>query len=364
MTPARVERRQRWSTFKRRKDAENALNEILAKQASALDPWPKDMTVSEYLDQWMERHANRIRPRTAHRYREHLDLHLLPQLGEIKLAKLRPIDIQRVLDDMPKKGASAGTVIQARAVLGRAMAEAVRGELLPRNPVAATQVPRAGDPGLTVLLPEHVEAVLAATKKTLWEIALILAGWTGARRSEVLALRWSDLDLEAAAPTATVNRTLQVRPKDEGGGVEFGEPKTAKSRRTIRLAPTVVTALKAHKASQAARQLALGSGWQDGDLVCDRGDGGPLHPDAMTAAFRRLAKKAKLPDGARLHDLRHAVAVTLMLEHVPLKGVSATLGHASETFTAGAYQHVVDELQEQVVDALERRLGRSPGASA
>jgi integrase len=118
-----------------------------------------------------------------------------------------------------------------------------------------------------------------------------------------------------------------------------------------------VTALRTYRASQAARRLALGSGWQDGDLVCERGDGGPLHPDRMTYAFGRLAEKAKLPAGGRLHDLRHALAVTLMLEHVPLKGVAATLGHSSETFTAGAYQHVVDELQDQVVDALERRLG-------
>ncbi|MGA2037622.1 MAG: site-specific integrase [Acidimicrobiales bacterium] len=316
----------------------------------------------EYLTQWIERHSNRIRTRTAHRYREHLDRHLLPELGELKIAKLRPIDVQRTLDGMAQKGASAGTVVQARAVLSRAMTEAVRGEILPRNPVSATQVPRPGDPGLTVLLPEHVTALLAAAKNTLWEIALILAAWTGARRSEVLALRWSDLDLEAG--TATFSRTLQVKPKDEGGGVEFGEPKTAKSRRTIRLAPTVVTALKAHKASQAARQLALGSGWQDGNLVCERGDGGPLHPDAMTAAFRRFAEKAELPAAARLHDLRHALAVTLMLEHVPLKGVSATLGHSSESFTAGAYQHVVDELQDQVVDALERRLGGPPVVSA
>lgn len=190
---------------------------------------------------------------------------------------------------------------------------------------------------------------------SLWEIPFTVAAWTGARRSEVLALRWRDVDLDAG--TATIRRTLQVRPKVAGGGVEFGEPKTPKSRRTIPLAPTLVSALRAHKAAQAAQHLALGAGWQDGDLICERGDGGPLHPDAMTAAFRRLAAKAKLPAGARLHDLRHALAMTLMLEGVPLKGVSATLGHSAESFTAGTYQHVVDELQEQVADALERRMG-------
>jgi len=355
LSAPRVERRQRWSTFKRRKDAERALTDILTKLATATDPWPKDMTMREYLGQWIDRHSTLIRPRTAHRYREHLDRHLLPQLGEIKLAKVRSIDVQKALDAMAAKGLSSGTVVQARAVLNRAMAEAVKGELLPRNPVLSTEVPQPGDPGLSVLLPQHVAAVLAAAKGTPWEVPLTLAAWTGARRSEVLALRWRDTDLDAG--TAMIRRTLQVRPKEAGGGVEFGNPKTPKSRRTIPLAPSLVAVLRAHRAAQAARRLALGSGWEDGDLVCERGDGGPVHPDAMTAAFRRLAAKARLPLGARLHDLRHALAVALMLERVPLKGVSATLGHASESFTAGAYQHVVDELQDQVVTALERRLG-------
>src|SRR5580704_7981050 len=94
LTPSKIERRQRWSTYRLKKDAESALTEILGKLATATDPWPKDMTVREYLGQWIERHSNRIRPRTAHRYHEHLDRHLLPQLGEIKVAKLRPIDVQ------------------------------------------------------------------------------------------------------------------------------------------------------------------------------------------------------------------------------------------------------------------------------
>jgi integrase len=204
------------------------------------------------------------------------------------------------------------------------------------------------------LLSDDVNTLLGMTKGIQWSVPIALAAWTGMRRSEVLALRWSDVDLEAR--TVAISRTLQTRPKDQGGGVQFGEPKTPRSKRTIRLGPTVITVLKSHKADQARRRLALGSGWLDGDVICDRGDGGTLHPDAMTRAFKRLAKRAGLPPKARLHDLRRAVGNALMVEGVPLKGVSATLGHSSETFTARAYQDVVDELQDQVVDALERRL--------
>lgn len=215
-----------------------------------------------------------------------------------------------------------------------------------------------GDPGLTVLLPEQVLAVLRAAHGTPWRIPLLLAGMTGARRSEVLALRWADIDLAAAR--LTIRRSLQLRPEQRPDGevVEFFRTKTDRACRTIRLTPTAVNALRDHRPAQAERRCALGGAWVDLDLVCERGDGGPLHPDSMTGAFRRLARQAGLPPGARLHDLRHAVAVLLSLEGVPLVAVSAVMGHSlSPTFTARVYQHLVDELTDAAAAAVERRLG-------
>lgn len=166
-------------------------------------------------------------------------------------------------------------------------------------------------------------------------------------------MRWSDIDLDTGR--LTIGRSLQANP--DGGALEFLDNKSERSRRTVRLTPTAVEALRAHHREQAERRLALGAGWHDLDLVCERGDGAPLHPDSFTSAAKRLMRQAGLPERTRLHDLRHAVAVLLALEGVPIEAVSAILGHSSPGFTLNVYRHHIDEMAALAADALERRLG-------
>jgi integrase len=150
---------------------------------------------------------------------------------------------------------------------------------------------------------------------------------------------------------------LHRRRPDQHDRFYFEEPKTQSGRRTVRLAPSLVTSLRRHRIEQAQRRLTAGPDWNDHDLVCDNGRGGPVDPDAFGAAFKRLAKQTGLPTRARLHDLRHACAVLLGLEGVPIVAVAEMLGHASASFTISNYEHVVSEMQEASADALERRLG-------
>lgn len=354
---ARRERRQRWETHRLRRDAEAALSRYLADVDRGGDPFPRDATVREYLEEWLDRRAARIRPRTLHRYRELVSRNLLPALGDLRLDRVRRDDVQRALDAMATEGLAPRTIGQARAIINRAYVEALEGDLVQRNPVSGTRAPKASDPGLAVLRPEHLTAIIDAAEGTTWAIPLLLAASTGARRSEILALRWSDLDLDRAS--VTIVRSLQLRPKVDGGGVEFHDPKTARSRRTLRLPEMAVRRLRQHRREQGERRLQVGPGWSDLDLVCEDGIGGPLHPDAFTSAFKRTARKAGLPPRARLHDLRHGVAVLLALEGVPLEAVSALLGHASAGFTLSVYRHAIDEMTQGAADALDRRLGGS-----
>lgn len=183
---------------------------------------------------------------------------------------------------------------------------------------------------------------------------------TGMRRSEVLALSWRQVDLDSGV--VRVVRSLHLRPKDlrrssDDSRFYFEEPKTESGRRAIRLAPSLTSALRRHRIEQAQRRLLSGNDWNDLDLVCDDGKGGPVDPDAFGAAFKRLAHLAGLPPKARLHDLRHACAILLRLEGVPIVAVAEMLGHSSASFTISTYEHVVDEMQTAAVDALERRLG-------
>jgi integrase len=108
--------------------------------------------------------------------------------------------------------------------------------------------------------------------------------------------------------------------------------------------------------------VRVGTGWagpakRDDDLVCDRGDGGPVDPDAFTHAFKRIAKKAGLPAGVRLHDVRHGVAIAMLAQGVETKLASAVLGHASAAFTADQYMHVLRGMTRAATGAIDEAIG-------
>jgi len=172
---------------------------------------------------------------------------------------------------------------------------------------------------------------------------------TGLRRGEVLGLHWYDVDLDGGKirVTATVQRHT-------GKGLVIVDPKTDRARRQVTLPTPARDALRRHRADQASRRLKWGKAWQDRDLAFDRGDGHPLDPDAFTRAFKRYAKRAGLPAGTRLHDLRHAFATTLLAEGEHPAVTSAVLGHSSPAFTMAVYQHVLDSMGEQAAQSWER----------
>jgi integrase len=152
-----------------------------------------------------------------------------------------------------------------------------------------------------------------------------------------------------------VTRSLQA----VDGALKFLDPKTDRARREITLPPFAIERLRRVKRAQAERRLRLGLEWHDEDLVADRGDGAPLHPDSWTKAFRRLVDRVDgIPAGTRLHDVRHAVATMMLAEGVHPAIASAVLGHANPAFTMSVYQHVLDGMTDQAADAVQRALGR------
>ena len=173
------------------------------------------------------------------------------------------------------------------------------------------------------------------------------------RRSEVLGLAWSAVDLDRGR--IQIVRNLQRVP---GEGLKFFDPKSSRSRRMIVLPPFVIPQLRAVRADQAERRLVLGVAWTDLDLVCERGDGQPLDPDSFSHATKRLMKKAGLDPATRLHDLRHGLATALLEQGVDVAVVSAVLGHASPAFTMSVYQHVREGMAEQAAEAIEQAFGQ------
>jgi len=207
------------------------------------------------------------------------------------------------------------------------------------NPSAAVRPPRPGRPALKVPTADEMRTLVQAAQATPYGLPVLIAASTGMRRGEIMDLHWTDVDLDAGL--------LRVR-----------QGKTPRSRRTISLPPSTVAALRRHRKGQNERRLLCGEAWQDDDLVVDRGDGGPVHPDTVTHAFAEIAEAVGLAD-VRLHDLRHGFATTLLAAGVNVKVVSEALGHASTAFTMDVYQHVLPTMGEQVASAIEAALVRA-----
>lgn len=173
------------------------------------------------------------------------------------------------------------------------------------------------------------------------------------RPQEYLALKWSDLDLVKRC--ATVRRAI-VWSQKKGIGWHFDEPKTTRSRRTMPLPQSTVTALIEHKRHQAEERLRAGSEWQDHGLVFTTILGSPLNIPALTKqAFKPALGAADLP-AFRLYDLRHSHATLLLSNGENAKVASERLGHSTIVLTLDTYSHVLPDMQRQAADRIEQLL--------
>jgi integrase len=196
---------------------------------------------------------------------------------------------------------------------------------------------------------DQARAFLKATSSDRLGFAWSLLLTRGLRRGELCGLRWEDVDLTGGV--VRINRSRVT----VGGKPIDSVPKTASGRRSVPLDASLVALLKAHKAVQAAEQLAAGSAYDDsGYLVADE-LGSPCHPETVSGWFEAELKKAKLPR-IRLHDTRHTAASLMLASGVPVKVVSEMLGHSSPTITLSIYAHVLPGMAEEAGAALSASL--------
>jgi integrase len=351
--PETGRRRQRWSSgHETKKAAEQELRKALGRIDFGDDPFPAKFTLAEFAERWLA-HLETIgspRPNSRRRYAELLHQRVVPLIGGVRLDRIRPAHVQTVLDTATEAGLSPATVQKVRAAMSSMFNAALKWTLIASNPVRATSTPTIRSPKLNIPTAAELRGLADAAVGTTWEIPILLATTTGARRAEVLGLRWSCVELERGR--VRVDETLQR----VDGELAFVPPKTDKSRREIPLPAFAVERLRTHKAEQARRRLSLGVGWSDLDLVCERGDGGALDPDAFTHGFARIAKAAGL-EGVRLHDCRHGVATALAKAGTPAYVNSKVLGHSSVHFTANTYQHADEETVDRALAGLEDAFG-------
>lgn len=370
-------KRPKWFSFPTRKEAEVHLSEILAKiHGGGTIPTTK-LTVAQFLQQWLEKSAGTVRETSFASYRDIVNKHLSPALGQIMLRELTPLHIQSYftakLQGKTGKPLSAGTVRKHGAILHKVLEDAVKLGLLARNACDLTESPKLDRKEMKTWDEEPVQMFLAEAKRSSPYYPLYLTAiCTGCRIGELAGLRWQDVDLTMG--TMTIQQTLYRL----NGRIIYGSPKSKKSRRTIPLLPALHEELRKLKAEYQRLRQEFGSGYHDldehGPLVFCQPDGKPLHvKNIVRWDYRRIQElralraelRAKgvaedmLPKPLpriRFHDLRHTTATHLLAQSENPKAVSELLGHSSVAFTMDVYGHVLPGRQAQMMARLQERL--------
>jgi integrase len=335
-----------------KKNAQQWLTAKLRDKDIGLSIQPASMSLNEYLDKWLKEAAcPRLREATFDSYEIYLQKHIRPKLGAKRLADIKPLDLQAVINEMTGNGYAPRTVRYAHTILYSALKQAVRWQMLSMNPCEAVELPRQARTEMKAFSPAEARTFLEAAKGNKHGLVLAFALATGMRPEEYLSLKWSDIDFSKG--TATVQRTLIWR---KGGGWYFGEPKTSKSRRTVPLPANVLTDLQTHRREQSAAMLQLGAAYERNDLVFTADGGKPLYYGHLTKRhFYKILEKAELPR-IRLYDLRHTCATLLLVAGINPKIVSERLGHSSITLTLDIYTHVLPDMQREATDKLSTML--------
>ena len=346
--PATGKRKQQWLSIRgTKKEAEKRLGELLHQLDTGTFMKPSKTTLGEFLERWIKDYQPNLSPRGFERYQEIIRKHLIPSLGSIVLTQLRPENIQSHYTAKMKDGLSPKTVNFHHSVLHVALQTALKWGLIARNPADAVDPPRVRRRDMQTWDEDDIARFLEVAKGSPYYELFYLALFTGMRRSELLALRWLDVDFIFSQ--IYVNRSLH-RLRD--GSYILTEPKSEKSRRTIALPPSVTLLLKDYQEKRKQVAAALGVSLSDNDLVFSHLDGKPLRPNTVTHAWKVLAARAGLKI-IRFHDARHTHASLMLKAGTHPKIVQERLGHSSIAMTLDTYSHVAPGLQEAAAEKFE-----------
>ena len=309
----------------------------------------REYTVASWLHCWYDLYARpNIRQTTAERYQLMMDTYTIPRIGDIKLMKLTSRDLQQLYKELMESGRvnrksgqgnpglSTTTVHSVHLMLHTALERAVKERLILRNPADDCIPPKIQRKEMQILPPEHMKAYLDAADRRGLLAMFYLELTTGLRKGELVALRWSDVDV--------ANRTIFVSRqyiKNPSGELTLSRPKTETSVRKISIPQEAVDLLAAEHAKHPAASC----------LFPSPVTGGMYHPDSVVNLHKKILKDAGLPH-IRFHDLRHTFATVALQNGIDVKTVSAMLGHYDAGFTLRTYTHATRQMQEEAAQTM------------
>ena len=304
------------------------------------------MTLSEWLDRWLEQMASVLRPSTLEHYRSDMEHHVKPYLGQKKLTQITASDLRKLYDDLKKqgrvhprpgqsRGLSTTTVHGIHTTLHHALKSAVDQRLLPHNPADHVEPPKVAHKSMTILNEEQMDTFLAAVEQdSIWKDFFYTELTTGLRLGEICGLMWSDFD--ARKGTLNINRTLQ---KEQGGRLVTGDTKTYAGTRTIILPDSTAELLRCRKKNSY-------SVWIFPNPLKPEA---PMNPSIAYRQLKAILTENSLPD-LRFHDLRHTFATHALANGVDAKTLSGILGHTKASFTVDTYTHTTTDMHRKAAE--------------
>jgi integrase len=352
INPQTGKRKQQWISIKgTKKEAEKRLSELLHQLDIGTFIPPGKTTLREYLERWLADYAKpKLSPRGFERYAGIIRQYFIPEMGNIILTQLHSEQIQKHYKNMLNNGLSTGSIRYHHAVIHKALQTAIKWGLLKHNAADGVDVPHKDHTEMQIWNGYEVNRFLNNAKDSQYYALFHTALYTGMRRSELLGLRWSDIDFLFSQ--LSVSRSLH-HLKD--GSYVFTQPKSTKSKRTIALSPAAIHVLRGHREKQESLRIAIGKPLTDDDLVFSTLEGKPLRPNTITRAWNMLAIRAGVKV-IRLHDARHTHASLMLKQGIHPKIVQERLGHSTIQMTLDTYSHVTPGLQQAAAESFDKLL--------
>jgi integrase len=336
--------------------AQAALDEVVGDVREGTHVALSRDTFGAYLTAWLDGLAVKgLRPTTIDGYRRKLERYVMDNdVATVPLQQVMGTHLDELYSKLVTKDGRDGTPLGLRSVrhvhtiVGKALADAERQDLIARNPARRATPPSATaarSPEAKTWTPAELRTFLDGTAGHHHGCLFRLAAMTGMRRGELVGLRWADVNLDDGR--VFVRHTITTIK----GELVAGNVKTTRSRRVVDVDPATVVVLRQHRARQVEQRLLVGNGYTDRDLVFALPDGSPWNPDAVGKSFAREVERSELPR-IRFHDLRHGHATHMLAAGVNVKLVSERLGHATTSFTLDTYAHVMPGQQADAAAAV------------
>jgi integrase len=332
---------------KSQKECREWIKEMISKIDGGLTFEATQLTVERFFETWLNGKELSRRYGTVDNYRKTLNSYVLPKIGKMRLQEIGPTQIKQLYSLLKEEGKSARSVQAVHVVLHCALKQAVREGLIGRNPVDAVDRPRVEQAELQILNEDQARQFLIAASGSPFETIFYLALTTGMRKGELLGLKWADLD--RGKGTLHIQRQLQ---QVGWGGSTLVPPKTKSGRRKIKLGPSTLAQLEAHRERQELLKAAAGNQWQENDLMFTTRIGTFADQSKLSKEFKRILKEAQLPS-IRFHDLRHTSISFLLEMGLPVNTVQHRAGHSKASVTVDIYGHAMVGTQNQAAERID-----------